>query len=178
LTIHLSTQANTLNKFSAEFWHKQGIKRVILARELTLSEIKEISEFVPDLQLEAFVHGAMCVSYSGRCLLSNYLADRDANRGECVQTCRWKFKLNQITKNGDREVYGEEDERGSYFFNSKDLNMLCGIEDLIKTNICSFKIEGRMKSEFYLATVINAYRRAIDEFVKIGKIVNANIYEK
>ncbi len=143
------------------------MERVVLARELSLAEIKEISEFNPETQLEAFVHGAMCISYSGRCLLSNYFNGRDANRGECVQACRWQYELREKSKNGDFFPI-EEDERGSYLLNSKDLNMIEHIDEMAKAGVCSLKIEGRMKSEYYLATVINAYRRAIDEYYKIG----------
>ncbi len=167
LKIHLSTQANTLNKYAVKFWGELGLERVVLARELSLSEIKEISEFNPETQLEAFVHGAMCISYSGRCLLSNYFNGRDANRGECVQACRWQYELREKSKNG--EFFSiEEDERGSYILNSKDLNMIEHIDEMAEAGVCSLKIEGRMKSEYYLATVINAYRRAIDEYYKIG----------
>ncbi len=167
LKIHLSTQANTLNKYAVKFWGEQGLERVVLARELSLAEIKEISEFCPETQLEAFVHGAMCISYSGRCLLSNYFNGRDANRGECVQACRWQYELREKSKGG--EFFGiEEDERGSYILNSKDLNMIDHIDEMDKAGVCSLKIEGRMKSEYYLATVINAYRRAIEEYYKIG----------
>ena len=167
LKIHLSTQANTLNKYAVKFWGEQGLERVVLARELSLAEIKEISDFCPETQLETFVHGAMCISYSGRCLLSNYFNGRDANRGECVQACRWQYELREKSKGG--EFFGiEEDERGSYILNSKDLNMIDHIDEMAKAGICSLKIEGRMKSEYYLATVINAYRRAIDEYYKIG----------
>lgn len=167
LKIHLSTQANTLNKYAVKFWGELGLERVVLARELSLSEIKEISEFNPETQLEAFVHGAMCISYSGRCLLSNYFNGRDANRGECVQACRWQYELREKSKNGEFFPI-EEDERGSYILNSKDLNMIEHIDEMAEAGVCSLKIEGRMKSEYYLATVINAYRRAIDEYYKIG----------
>lgn len=167
LKIHLSTQANTLNKYAVKFWGELGLERVVLARELSLSEIKEISEFNPETQLEAFVHGAMCISYSGRCLLSNYFNGRDANRGECVQACRWQYELREKSKNGEFFPI-EEDERGSYILNSKDLNMIEHIDEMAEAGVCSLKIEGRMKSEYYLATVINAYRRAIDEYCKIG----------
>lgn len=167
LKIHLSTQANTLNKYAVKFWGELGLERVVLARELSLSEIKEISEYNPETQLEAFVHGAMCISYSGRCLLSNYFNGRDANRGECVQACRWQYELREKSKNGEFFPI-EEDERGSYILNSKDLNMIEHIDEMAEAGVCSLKIEGRMKSEYYLATVINAYRRAIDEYYKIG----------
>lgn len=167
LNIHLSTQANTLNKYSVKFWGEMGVERVVVARELSLAEIKEITDFCPNVQIEAFIHGAMCISYSGRCLLSNYFNGRDANRGECVQACRWHYELREKSKEGDYYPI-EEDGRGTYVLNSKDLNMMNYVGEMIKAGIVSFKIEGRMKSEYYLATVINAYRRAIDEFCKIG----------
>lgn len=167
LPIHLSTQANTLNKYAVRAWKNYGLERVVLARELSLAEIAEIREFVPDIELEAFAHGAMCISYSGRCLLSNYLNGRDSNRGECVQACRWSYELREKNKGG--EYYPiEEDERGSYILNSKDLNMISHIDEMVDAGVISLKIEGRMKSEYYLATVINAYRRAIDEYCKIS----------
>lgn len=167
LPIHISTQANTLNKFAVKAWHNMGAERVVLARELSLNEVKEIHEFCPAVELEAFAHGAMCISYSGRCLLSNYLNGRDANRGECVQACRWSYEIRESNKGG--EFYPiEQDERGTYILNSKDLNMISHIGEMFKSGIVSLKIEGRMKSEYYLATVVNAYRRAIDEFLKIG----------
>lgn len=167
LPIHISTQANTLNKFAVKAWHNMGAERVVLARELSLKEVKEIHEFCPAVELEAFAHGAMCISYSGRCLLSNYLNGRDANRGECVQACRWSYEIRESNKGG--EFYPiEQDEKGTYILNSKDLNMISHIGEMIKSGIVSLKIEGRMKSEYYLATVVNAYRRAIDEFLKIG----------
>ena len=159
LSVHISTQANLTNKYAVRFWKEQGAERAILARELSLGEIAEIHSFVPDIELEAFVHGAMCISYSGRCLLSDYLASRPSNRGECVQACRWNYTL----KSGDRDpLTVEEDERGTYVLNSKDLNMSAHLDKMLKAGVCSFKIEGRMKSEYYLATVINAYRRCID----------------
>ena len=167
LSIHLSTQANTLNKYSVKAWQNYGLKRVVLARELSLGEVGEIHSFVPGMELETFVHGAMCISYSGRCLLSNYLNGRDANRGECVQACRWSYELRERNKGG--EYYPiEEDGRGTYILSSKDLNMINHIDELIAAGVVSLKIEGRMKSEYYLATVVNAYRRAIDEYYKIG----------
>lgn len=167
LPIHISTQANTLNKFAVKAWHNMGAERVVLARELSLKEVKEIHEFCPAVELEAFAHGAMCISYSGRCLLSNYLNGRDANRGECVQACRWSYEIRESNKGG--EFYPiEQDEKGTYILNSKDLNMISHIGEMLKSGIVSLKIEGRMKSEYYLATVVNAYRRAIDEFLKIG----------
>ncbi len=160
LPLHISTQANTTNKFAARFWQEQGAARVVLARELSLAEIAEIREYCPGLELEAFVHGAMCISYSGRCLLSNYLAGRDSNRGECVQACRWKYFLRAEGKEG--EIFAEEDGRGTYFLNSKDLNMSACLAELSAAGVDSFKIEGRMKSAYYVATVVNVYRRLLD----------------
>lgn len=162
LPVHISTQANTLNAQTAALWRDLGAVRVVLARELSLAEIAEIHTQVPDLELEAFVHGAMCISYSGRCLLSDYLDGRSSNRGACVQACRWKYRLQaEETKTG--EWYDvEEDGRGTYILNSKDLNMSEHLSELQNAGVCSFKIEGRMKSEYYLATVVNAYRRIID----------------
>lgn len=163
LALHISTQANLTNKYAVKFWYGQGATRAILARELSLKEIAEIHDFVPEMELEAFVHGAMCISYSGRCLLSNYLSGRESNRGACVQACRWKY---QIRKQDEKSDSGwldvEEDERGAYILNSKDLNMSAHLGRMIEAGVRSFKIEGRMKSEYYLATVINAYRRCID----------------
>lgn len=167
LPVHLSTQANTLNKYAVRAWKNYGAERVVLARELSVREIKEIHEFNPEIELETFAHGAMCISYSGRCLLSNYLNGRDANRGECVQACRWNYEIRERSKDG--EFYPiEEDDKGAYILNSKDLNMINYIGDLVSAGVSSLKIEGRMKSEYYLATVVNAYRRAIDEYYKIG----------
>lgn len=169
LPLHVSTQANTTNKYAAKFWQKQGAERVVLARELSLSEIAEIHEYCPGLELEAFVHGAMCVSYSGRCLLSNYFAGRDSNRGECVQACRWKYSVRALREEGEGgECAVEEDGRGSYIFNSKDLNMLPHLDKLAAAGVCSFKIEGRMKSAYYLATAVNAYRRALDGTLSVS----------
>ena len=169
LPLHVSTQANTTNKYAAKFWQKQGAERVVLARELSLSEIAEIHEYCPGLELEAFVHGAMCVSYSGRCLLSNYFAGRDSNRGECVQACRWKYSVRAQREEGEGgECAVEEDGRGSYIFNSKDLNMLPHLDKLAAAGVCSFKIEGRMKSAYYLATAVNAYRRAQDGTLSVS----------
>ena len=164
LQIHLSTQANTTNKYSVKFWKEQGVSRVVLARELSLNEIAEIHDFCPEMELEAFVHGAMCISYSGRCLLSDYLDGRSSNRGACVQSCRWRYEMRALNAtNGQSEwLPMEEDEKGTYILNSKDLNMSAHLHDLEKAGVCSFKIEGRMKSGYYLATVINAYRRLMD----------------
>ena len=163
LAVHISTQANLTNKYAVRFWKEQGASRAILARELSLNEIKEIHEFVPDIELEAFVHGAICISYSGRCLLSDYLSGRPSNRGECVQACRWNYTVKKHDLGAESgELSVEEDGRGTYIFNSKDLNMSAHLEEMAEAGVCSFKIEGRMKSEYYLATVINAYRRCID----------------
>ena len=168
LDLHISTQANTLNKFSAKFWADQGAKRIILARELSLKEVSEIRDYIPDnVELEAFCHGAMCISYSGRCLLSDYFTGRRSNRGECVQACRWNYELRERTSGGEFFPV-EQDEKGTYILNSKDLNMIDHISEMTKAGITSFKIEGRMKSEYYVATVVNAYRRAIDEYLKTG----------
>ncbi len=164
LSIHLSTQANTTNKYAVKFWQEQGVSRIVLARELSLDEIKEIHDFVPDMELEAFVHGAMCISYSGRCLLSDYLDGRSSNRGACVQSCRWRYEVRAMNPTNGRGEWLplEEDGKGAYIFNSKDLNMLQYLHEMEGAGIRSFKIEGRMKSGYYLATVINAYRRAMD----------------
>ena len=174
LEVHLSTQANNTNYMSARFWHKQGIKRVILARELSLDEIKEIHSKIPqDLELEAFIHGAMCISYSGRCLLSNYMANRDANRGECAHPCRWKYYLVEEKRPGEY-IPVVEDERGTYFYNSKDLCMIEHIPELIQSGLSSLKIEGRMKSAYYVATIVGAYRRAIDAYYQLGEAYRYN----
>jgi len=166
LEVHLSTQANNTNFMSANFWHNQGVKRVILARELSFDEISEIRSKTPmTLELESFVHGAMCISYSGRCLMSNYMAGRDANRGACAQPCRWEYNLVEKTRPGEYFPV-EETEDGTFFFNSKDLCMIQSIPELIKSGLDSLKIEGRMKTIYYVASVVRAYRKAIDEFYK------------
>lgn len=163
IEIHVSTQANTTNKYSASFYKKLGASRVVLARELSIDEIKEIKSFNTDLELEAFVHGAMCISYSGRCLLSNYLTGRDSNHGECVQACRWKYYITEENRpNEPMEI--QEDDRGTYIMNSKDLCLINYLDQIIEAGVNSLKIEGRMKSPYYVATVINAYRRAIDNY--------------
>lgn len=163
LDVHVSTQANITNKYAAKFFTDMGVKRLVLARELSIKEIKEIREYIPaDVEIETFVHGAMCISYSGRCLLSNYLTNRDSNKGACVQACRWEYTIHE--KSRDNEEYPiYEDSRGTYILNSKDLNMLNYLTDLVDAGVTSFKIEGRMKSIYYVATVVNAYRRAIDQ---------------
>ncbi|MBE5746322.1 MAG: U32 family peptidase [Clostridiales bacterium] len=163
LEIHISTQASITNKYSALEYVKMGAKRLVLARELSLEEIKEIRDYLPeDIVLETFIHGAMCISYSGRCLLSNYLTNRDSNRGACVQACRWEYCIREKNREDYYEI--QEDNRGTYILNSKDLNMIEYIKELYNAGVTSFKIEGRMKSPYYVATVTNAYRRAIDDF--------------
>ena len=166
LPIHLSTQASVTNYETVMFWYNLGIKRIVLARELTLKEIKEIIDKAPDdLEIEVFVHGSMCISYSGRCLLSNYMTGRDANRGDCAQACRWKYYLVEEKRPGQYyPVF--EDDKGTYIFNSKDLCMIEYIPELIEAGIKSFKIEGRVKSSYYVATVLRSYRMAIDEYLK------------
>ena len=163
--IHLSTQANTTNYLTAEFWVKQGVKRIVAAREMSLAELTEMRRQLPDdIEIEAFMHGAMCISYSGRCLLSNFMAGRDANRGACTHPCRWKYSLVEEQRPG--EYYPiEEDARGSYIMNSRDLCMIDCIPDLVNAGVTSFKIEGRMKSMYYVATVVSAYRSAIDKYL-------------
>lgn len=162
LPVHVSTQANITNKYSAKFFCDLGVTRLVLARELSVKEIKEIRDYIPkEVEIEAFVHGAMCISYSGRCLLSNYMCGRDSNKGACVQACRWEYTIHE--KSRDNEEYPiYEDNRGTYILNSKDLNMLQHIKELEEAGVTSLKIEGRMKSVYYVATVVNAYRRAID----------------
>lgn len=159
--IHLSTQANTTNWQAAKFWHKQGVKRIVLARELSLGEIKEIHEKVPKLELEYFIHGAMCMAYSGRCLLSSWQVGRSSNLGDCAQNCRWKYKLVE-EKRPDEYIPIEEDQNGAYLLNSKDLCLIEYLNDLKDAGITSFKIEGRAKSAYYLSQVVKAYRTAID----------------
>lgn len=164
MPLHLSTQANTLSTESALFWHEQGVERVILARELSIEEIKQMRRELPDsLELEMFVHGAMCISYSGRCLLSNYLNGRDSNRGECAQPCRWKYELRE--KGSDGEFFTmEQDDAGTFIMNSRDLRLIEYLPEIIDAGIMSLKIEGRMKSIAYVATVVNAYRMALNEY--------------
>lgn len=162
LPIHISTQASITNKYTAKVFADMGASRIVLARELSLDEIIEIREYLPkDVELECFVHGAMCISYSGRCLLSNYFCGRDSNHGECVQACRWDYAISRKDKQDEKfEIL--EDNRGTYILNSKDMNLIEHIDKLAKAGIKSFKIEGRMKSAYYVATVVNAYRRAFD----------------
>lgn len=164
LEIHVSTQANNTNYKSAQMWYQLGAKRIVVARELSLKEIADIRQNIPeDMEIEAFVHGAMCISYSGRCLLSNYLSGRDANKGACSHPCRWKYHLMEETRPGEYMPI-EENERGTYIYNSKDLCMLEHIPDLIHAGVASLKIEGRMKTPFYVGTVVKAYRMAIDDY--------------
>lgn len=172
---HISTQANNTNYATYHFWHKLGASRVVTARELSLAEIKEIRKNIPDdLEIETFVHGAMCISYSGRCLLSNYFTGRDANHGACTHPCRWKYSVVEETRPGEYlPVY--ENERGTYIFNSKDLCMIEHIPELIDAGIDSFKIEGRMKTALYVATVARTYRKAIDDYLKDPKIYEENM---
>lgn len=175
IEIHISTQANNTNYGTYLFWHQLGAKRVVTARELSLEEIKEIRQNIPqDLEIETFVHGAMCMSYSGRCLLSNYMTGRDANRGACTHPCRWKYSLVEEKRpNEYMPVY--ENERGTFIFNSKDLCMIEYIPELMESGIDSFKIEGRMKTALYVATVARTYRKAIDDFKKDPALYEKNM---
>ena len=173
IDVHISTQANNTNYGTYNFWHGLGATRVVSARELSLKEIKEIRQNIPDdLEIETFIHGAMCISYSGRCLLSNYLAGRDANKGACAHPCRWKYHLVEETRPGEYMPI-EENERGTYIYNSKDLCMIEHIPDIAKAGIYSLKIEGRMKTPFYVGTVVKAYRQAIDDY-----FADPKLYEK
>ena len=175
IEIHISTQANNTNYATYRFWHELGAKRVVSARELSMKEIKEIRANIPDdLEIETFVHGAMCISYSGRCLLSNYFTGRDANQGACTHPCRWKYAVMEESRPGEYlPVY--ENERGTYIFNSKDLCMIGHIPDLIDAGIDSFKIEGRMKTALYVATVARTYRKAIDDYLKDPALYEKNM---
>ncbi len=169
MEIHLSTQANITNAAACEFWYKAGAKRIILSRELSLEDIKKIRRDIsPEIELEAFVHGAMCVAYSGRCLMSATLLNRSANRGECAQPCRWKFEITE-EKHPDQPLIMEEDERGTYLLNSRDLCMVEHIPDLIEAGLSSLKIEGRMRGVYYASSVTKAYREAIDFYYENGR---------
>ena len=172
---HISTQANNTNYGTFNFWYKQGATRVVTARELSLEEIKEIRANIPeDMEIETFVHGAMCISYSGRCLLSNYMVGRDANQGACTHPCRWKYSIVEETRPGEvMPVF--ENERGTYIFNSKDLCMIEHIPELIESGVDSLKIEGRMKTALYVATVARTYRKAIDDYKKDPEIYKQNM---
>lgn len=161
---HISTQASITNAQTVNFWYKLGARRVVLARELSLEEIRSIRKNIPDdMELEVFVHGAMCISYSGRCLLSNYFTHRDANHGDCAQSCRWKYRLEEETRPGNYYPI-EENERGTFIFNSKDLCLIEYIDKLIEAGVSSLKIEGRVKTQFYVATIVRAYRLAVDSY--------------
>ena len=172
---HVSTQANNTNYGTYQFWYHQGAKRVVSARELSLKEIKEIRANIPDdLEIETFIHGAMCISYSGRCLLSNYFTGRDANQGACTHPCRWKYAVVEEKRPGEYlPVY--ENERGKYIFNSKDLCMIEHIDDIMESGIDSLKIEGRMKTALYVATVARTYRKAIDDYLESPEKYRANM---
>ncbi|MBO5292351.1 MAG: U32 family peptidase [Lachnospiraceae bacterium] len=173
--IHISTQANNTNYRTYQFWWQQGAKRVVSARELSLKEIKEIRAHIPEeMEIESFIHGAMCISYSGRCLLSNYFTGRDANQGACTHPCRWKYAVVEEKRPGEYlPVY--ENERGTYIFNSKDLCMIEHIPELVDAGIDSLKIEGRMKTALYVATVARTYRKAIDDFFESEEKYRANM---
>ena len=172
---HISTQANNTNYLTFNYWYKQGAKRVVSARELSLAEIKEIRANIPDdMEIESFIHGAMCISYSGRCLLSNYFTGRDANQGECTHPCRWKYAVEEEKRPGEYlPVF--ENERGTYIFNSKDLCMIEHIPEMIDAGIDSFKIEGRMKTALYVACVARTYRKAIDDYFESEEKYRANM---
>lgn len=166
IDIHISTQANNVNYRTFQFWHKLGATRVVTARELSIKEIADIDAHIPeDLEIETFVHGAMCISYSGRCLLSNYFTGRDANLGACTHPCRWKYYIMEENRPGEY-LPVEENERGTYIFNSKDLCMIEHIPELVEAGVDSFKIEGRMKTALYVATVARTYRKAIDDYLE------------
>ncbi len=173
--IHVSTQANNTNYMTYNFWHKLGAKRVVSARELSLKEIRTIRDNIPeDMEIESFIHGAMCISYSGRCLLSSFLAGRDANKGECTHPCRWKYSIMEEERPGEYfPVF--ENERGTYIFNSKDLCMIEHIPEMVEAGINSFKIEGRMKTALYVATVARTYRKAIDDFFEDPALYKQNM---
>lgn len=175
MEIHISTQANNTNYGTYQFWYGLGAKRVVSARELSLKEIREIRDHIPeDMEIESFIHGAMCISYSGRCLLSNYFVGRDANQGACTHPCRWKYSVVEETRPGEyMPVY--ENERGTYIFNSKDLCMIEHIPEMIEAGIDSFKIEGRMKTALYVATVARTYRKAIDDYLESPEKYRANM---
>ena len=172
---HISTQANNTNYATYNFWYRQGASRVVSARELSLNEIKQIREHIPDeMEIETFMHGAMCISYSGRCLLSSFMAGRDANRGACTHPCRWKYSIVEESRPGEyMPVY--ENERGTYIFNSKDLCMIEHMDDILTSGIDSLKIEGRMKTALYVATVARTYRKAIDDYLEDPAKYQANM---
>lgn len=163
IPVHISTQANNTNYMTVDTWHKMGAERVVLGREMSFNEIAQIQSKVPDVELEAFVHGAMCISYSGRCLLSNYMTGRNSNLGACAHPCRWNYSLMEEKRPGEYfDVF--ENERGTFIFNSKDLCMIEHIPELVESGVASLKIEGRVKTAFYVATIVGAYRREIDRY--------------
>ncbi len=173
--IHISTQANNTNYETYRFWYRMGAKRVVSARELSLEEIGEIRKHIPeDMEIESFIHGAMCISYSGRCLLSNYFTGRDANQGACTHPCRWKYAVVEEKRPGEY-LPVEEDDRGTYIFNSKDLCMIEYIPEMMEAGIDSFKIEGRMKTALYVATVARTYRKAIDDYKTSPELYRSNM---
>lgn len=173
--IHISTQANNTNYETYRFWYRMGVKRVVSARELSLEEIGEIRKHIPeDMEIESFIHGAMCISYSGRCLLSNYFTGRDANQGACTHPCRWKYAVVEEKRPGEY-LPVEEDDRGTYIFNSKDLCMVEYIPEMMEAGIDSFKIEGRMKTALYVATVARTYRKAIDDYKTSPELYRSNM---
>ena len=175
MELHISTQANNTNYLTYNFWYNMGAKRVVTARELSLVEIKQIREHIPeDMEIESFMHGAMCISYSGRCLLSSYFTGRDANRGACTHPCRWKYHIVEETRPGEYMPVNEDD-RGTYIFNSKDLCMIEHIPEMIDAGIDSFKIEGRMKTALYVATVARTYRKAIDDYMESPELYRPNM---
>ena len=175
MELHISTQANNTNYLTYNFWYNMGAKRVVTARELSLVEIKQIREHIPeDMEIESFMHGAMCISYSGRCLLSSYFTGRDANHGACTHPCRWKYHIVEETRPGEYMPVNEDD-RGTYIFNSKDLCMIEHIPEMIDAGIDSFKIEGRMKTALYVATVARTYRKAIDDYMESPELYRSNM---
>jgi putative protease len=175
IDLHISTQANSTNYGTCRFWHELGAKRIVTARELSLAEIRELKERIPEeLEIEAFVHGAMCISYSGRCLLSNYLVGRDANQGLCTHPCRWKYAVVEETRPGEYMPI-EENERGTFIFNSKDLCMIDHLPDLYEAGIDSFKVEGRMKAALYVATAARTYRLAMRDYETDPALYRANL---
>lgn len=179
IEIHISTQANVVSLHSANFWHKYGAKRVVLARELTKEKIQYIMENKPkDLEVEIFVHGAICFAYSGRCYLSKYLADRCANLGDCAQPCRWKYNITATEANNQNSTINIDfDEKGTYLFSSKDMCLINKIPEICDMGIHSLKIEGRLKTEYYLATVVRTYRKAIDDYIKLKEENNGDMYD-
>ncbi len=179
IPVHLSVQQNNVNWASAQFWHKQGIERIILSREISLKEVKEIHEKNPTLELEFFVHGSICMAYSGRCLLSNYMTYRDANQGTCAHSCRWKYKVYALEEEERPGQFMpiEEDEHGAYIMSSKDLCLIEYLKDLKEAGVCSFKVEGRNKTPYYVATVAKTYRRAIED-MEAGRPFDESLFDE